>query len=431
MSALAIRTQDVVAPGKLQWIPGLIVFGAVSFNAVLAFVNGNVTGLTPAPVVAAEVFFVASAHAVALKNFRPEMAAWYALLGLFLVFAIIRCVAYETFDVKYLRDVMIIPTFVVLGMTFDARRLVPLLIAVQTTMLVFLLLEAIDTQLYADIFKIQDYYINTRGFNAEDFWNKDSTLFVSATRPDDRFFALMDLHRLSSIFLEPVSLGNYCMVIVAYLCACFDEIGSKARWFFIISTAMAIVGCDGRLAMVSTIVMVVCCYFAPRLPRNSALLYAPGVLALAIILVTIGHFEPGGDDFPGRIAHTVYLLSDYGMPEFLGVSEKYLAKAVDSGIAYLITTQSIFVVVALWAVIVATASEDSPDKIRYTHAVCIFVALNMMISSSLLTIKTSAIMWLLFGSLQLRRSSHQQARGGSSMKVADIIRRNLSTSKHI
>ena len=52
MSALAIRTREVAGPVKLQWIPGLIVFGAVSFNAVLAFVNGNVTGLTSAPVIA-------------------------------------------------------------------------------------------------------------------------------------------------------------------------------------------------------------------------------------------------------------------------------------------------------------------------------------------------------------------------------------------
>ncbi len=430
MSALAIKLQDVVSPVKLRWIPGLIVFGAVSFNAVLAFVDGNVTILTPAPVIAAEVLFVALAHAVALKHYKPEMAPWYALLGLFLAFAIVRCFVYQTFDVKYLRDVMIIPTFVVLGMTFDARRLVPLLVAVQTLMLAFLLLEAIDTQLYADIFKIQDYYINTRGFSADDFWNKESTLFVSATRPDDRFFALMDLHRLSSIFLEPVSLGNYCMVIVAYLCACFDEIGFKARWFLIISTAMAIVGCDGRLAMAATIAMIVCCYFAPRLPRNSALLYVPGVLALAIILVTIGHFKPEGDDFPGRIAHTVYLLSNYGSAEYLGVSDEFLTKAVDSGVAYLITTQSIFVVVALWAVIVVTASENSPDKVRYTHAVCIFIALNMMISSSLLTIKTSAILWLLYGSLQARQSNVQRVGGGSPMTAAGLARQNLSMGKH-
>ena len=75
--------------------------------------------------------------------------------------------------------------------------------------------------------------------------------------------------------------------------------------------------------------MILCCYLAPRLPRNSALLYIPGVLALAFVLVAIGHFEPGGDDFPGRIAHTVYLLSNYESAEFLGLSDKFMSKAVD------------------------------------------------------------------------------------------------------
>ncbi len=405
MRALAldapVRARAVSGAG-LEWLPGIIVVGAVCFNAGLAFVNGNVKELTPAPVVACEIMFVGAAHLVALRNFKPQMTPWYALLGLFAAFAVIRSLSSQTFDIKYLRDVMIIPTFVVLGMTFDARRLGRVVVAIQIVMLIFLVLEALDTQVYANLFKIMSYYINTRGYNADDFWNKSSTLFVSATRPDDRFFILGNLHRLSSIFLEPVSLGNYCMVIVAYLCACYRELGTGTRWFLIVTTAMATIGCDGRLAMASTVPMVVCCALAPRLPRYSALIYIPGVTALAFILVHFGHFQPGGDDFKGRIAHTVYLLTNYGMAEFLGLSDEFMSKAVDSGIAYLITTQSIFVVVAIWATIVMAASEDRPDKNRFTHAVCIYIALNMMVSFALLTIKTAALLWFIYGSLQSR-----------------------------
>ena len=92
------------------------------------------------------------------------------------------------------------------------------------------------------------------------------------------------------------------------------------------------------------------------------------------------------------------------MAEFLGVSDEFKSKAVDSGIAYLITTQSIFVVVALWATIVLPASNDRPDKTRFTHAVCIYVALNMMVSFALLTIKTAALLWFIYGSLQARNA---------------------------
>jgi len=74
---------------RLALLPVLIVVGAVCFNAGLAIVNGNVAGLTQAPVVAAEIMFVALAHAMALANYRREMAPWYALLGLFAAFAVI------------------------------------------------------------------------------------------------------------------------------------------------------------------------------------------------------------------------------------------------------------------------------------------------------------------------------------------------------
>ena len=404
MSVLAAyapqRRRAVIAQADPVLLPGLIVIGAVLFNAGLAAVNGNVAGLTSAPVIAAEIFFVGAAHLVALANYRPQMAPWYALLGIFLAFAIIRSFSSQTIDVKYLRDVMIIPTFVVLGMTFDVRRLGRVVVAIQIVMLIFLLLEAINTDLYSNLFKIQDYYINTRGYNADDFWNKDSSLYVSAVRPDDRFFSLIDLHRLSSVFLEPVSLGNYCMVVTAFLCACGGRLGPWTRWFLIITTAMAAIGCDGRLAMASAVPMVVCTLIAPRLPRYSALVYIPGVTAFAVILVHFGHFEPGGDDFPGRIAHTVSLVGSYGVPEFLGLSDEYMTKAVDSGLAYLITTQSIVLVVILWAMVVLCAREDRPEQARYVHAVCIYMALNMMVSFALLTIKTAALLWFIYGSLQ-------------------------------
>ncbi len=106
--------------------------------------------------------------------------------------------------------------------------------------------------------------------------------------------------------------------------------------------------------------------------------------------MSFGHYEPGGDDFPGRIAHTVFLLRKYGVSEYLGLSDEFMSKAVDSGIAYLITAQSILVVIALWATIAMAGSEDRPDKTRIIHAVMIYMAFNMIVSFALLTIKTAA-----------------------------------------
>ncbi len=198
---------SALASPELKFLPGLIVIGAVCFNAGLAIVNGNLAGMSQAPVVVAEILFVALAHAVALANYRREMAPWYALLGLFVAFALIRSLSSQTIDVRYLRDVMIIPTFVVLGLTFDARRLALVFVAIQLLMVVFLILEAVDLESYSNLFKIKDYYINTRGYTAEDFWNKDSQLYVSATRPDGSFLA--GLGRSARLCMDVLGRSGY------------------------------------------------------------------------------------------------------------------------------------------------------------------------------------------------------------------------------
>src|SRR4051794_24733102 len=148
-------------------------------------------------------------------------------------------------------------------MTFDARRLDRLVMGIHAVVLVVLLFEALDTPGYASLFRVQDYYINTRGYVAEDFWNQDSELFVSATRPDERLFSFLDLHRLSSVFLEPVSLGNYAIIITAFLCARFGGLSVWARGFLVLGNIVIIIGCDGRLAAMTSVAIIAATAIAP------------------------------------------------------------------------------------------------------------------------------------------------------------------------
>lgn len=183
------RPGELAAPPALRLLPALVLIGAVAFNAVLAIVNAQVTALTPASAVLAEVALVGAAHALALANYRREMTPWYLLIAFLTIIALLRCLIMGELDVKYLRDLLIIPTFIVLGMTFDPRRLTGVVVGLHALVLAVLLLEALATDAYTALFKVQDYYINTRGNVQDDFWNTESGLYVSATRPDERFFS--------------------------------------------------------------------------------------------------------------------------------------------------------------------------------------------------------------------------------------------------
>ena len=219
-------------PGLLKILPSALVVWATVFNAILAVVNARLFSLSPAIVIAAEVGTVALAHGLALWQFREEMKVWYALLAIILIWFLARSLITSDLQIRYVRDVLIIPTFIVLGMVSHRDYLTKTVCVIHVIVLVFLLYEAIDTDGYARLFEIQKYYINTRGYDDANFWNKESELFVSAIRPQDRIFLpSLGLHRLSSIFLEPVSLGNYCVVISAYMSARFPSLSTKERWF--------------------------------------------------------------------------------------------------------------------------------------------------------------------------------------------------------
>jgi putative polymerase len=429
MTAHAGSGRDIadVASGK-AWLPppALILISALSFNAALAIVNAHAVPLTSAFVIACEVAIVIAAHAVALANYRREMGIWYVLAGILVLIALYRALATQQFEAKLLRDVLLIPTFVVLGMSFDARHLTRCVVIVHAVVVGFLLLEAIDGAFYANLFSIQNYYINTRGLQLYNFWNRSSDLFVSATRPEARYFSFIDLPRLSSVFLEPVSLGNYCVAVTCFLCACWKHLSAGPRWFLVVGNVAAIVGCDGRFAAISSIATVAVTLAAPMLPRYTAFLYLPGTITAVFVLVWFQGIHSGTDDIAGRIALTSELLTRYDFPDMMGVSGTYLSAAVDSGIAYLIATQSIIGVCIIWLFVVFAARARADEQIRYSHGLCLYISFSLMVSFALFTIKTAALLWFVHGCLQAR---HAFGVGRQAQpRAAPFVHRSLPVS---
>lgn len=387
------------------WPPGArpaacILAGAMFFNAALAIVNAHVVPLQSAAVVACEALLLVAAHAVIAARARPQMLPWYLLLLPIVLFGLLRASALGTLEAKYVRDLALIPTFFLLGLVFPREKLGSLLVAIHAAVLAGLLLEWASLDGYANLFAIKDYYIRTRGTSEEGFWNTSSTLFVSATRPDDRFFSFVGWHRMSSIFLEPVSLGNYCVVIAACVCAFPAALRRGQLLFLAAGTALMLIGCDGRLATVTIAAIAAISVVAPRLPPNASLLFPPLTVLAAFAVVMGLDLEAAGDNFAGRIAHTVDLLGRLSSSDYMGMSNAFLQVAVDSGVTYLIITQSIVLPVLVWGTVALLADEHDPAAVRYKTAVAIYISFSLLISFSFLSIKTAAPLWFVLGALQ-------------------------------
>jgi putative polymerase len=393
------------ARGTVDWLLiAVIVLGAMGFNAVLAIVNAHVRPLTSAHVMLAEGVLVTIAALVVIRSWHPRMAHGAALIVGLVLFAILRGAITGEVQPKYLRDVLIIPLFMMLGQAFAGGDLMRVVLVAHTAVCAVFAIEMIVPDLYAEIFRIQDYYINTRGLTLEDFYDTSSDLFVSATRPDDRFISLIDAPRASSLFLEPVSLGNYCSIATAFMVATWHRMSAITRATLSVSTGLMLVGCDGRQAVVTCGLIVVMAPFVTALPRRSTVLYAPLLVIGAFALIYVAGLRGGADDFAGRLANSVHLLAQLDAPDLLGLTDTLIAPAMDSGVTYLILTQSLPIVLVLWLFIAGNVSEATPEQVRFTHALCLYLTLSMMVSYAFLTIKTAGLAWFIQGVLQAQRS---------------------------
>ncbi len=177
--------------------PVVIVCAGVLFNPILAIVNAHVRPMNIQTVIACEVLVILAAHAYAVAHVKRQMAIWYAYIVLVVLFGGLRVLATGSLEPKFIRDLMVIPTFVVLGMVTPQRQAIGCILFLQAVVVVGILLEALSLAAYEWLFQVKEYYINSRGMASDEFTNAASGLYVSATRPDARFFPFFDLHRLS------------------------------------------------------------------------------------------------------------------------------------------------------------------------------------------------------------------------------------------
>jgi len=380
-----------------SFLPAFILICAVSFNAILAVINGHVITLARGHVILAEVAVYAGAFAIIVFRADRRMLPWLLLIFFIVLMGMFVSVGNGEFNAKYIRDVLVIPVFIMLGMTYQANTFSRPFLVLHTIVFLVAVLEIVSPDTYATIFKILEYYINTRDFTANSFWNTESTLFVSATRPGERFFGFVDWHRASSIFLEPVSLGNYCVIAAILIVACWRELGMAARFYLIGSTLFLLVACDGRLASVSIVIVLLSVIVLHNVSSRVSTFYLPVIVLLSAGYVRLTHNYGGYDNFVGRVAGTINALSQLDLFELMGLNARAAENAADYGIVYFILSQSLIGVVVIWLTVCLLAPGRTSTSRAYVHAIAIFIPLNLMVSYSFFSIKVASLIWFLYG----------------------------------
>ena len=372
------------------------LYGALTFNAALCFVNTVAVQVSDTAVMGCEAVLVATALMVALRR----NAGVALVLAVFLSYAALLMALRPLLDPKAVRDFLIPVTFYALGRRWSDPRLADRAALVSgLVVLAFGLFEATALDTYVHYFNIAKYYV-ARGSVVpvdaaqNEFGAQASALFGSGTRPDARtILPFLGPHRTSSVFLEPVSMGNFGAIL--YLWSLCRPAMARRRLVMALAAA-AIVLADARFGLYVCVAGTGAALLGRHLPR---LLWFALPFAMMAGFAVYGFTSPAVDwsnDIGGRMLWTARLLTSLSDRAVWGLSaEKPFLS--DSGYAYSLNQIGLAGLVGFWALFVFMPERNAAAW-RFKCCVATYVCLLLVISDSVYSIKTAALLWFMLGS---------------------------------
>lgn len=380
-------------PRQLRLI--LMVVGAtVLYQAVLCALNTVGFPVSRAIIAASEFLILIACLPLLMPRVLPGVMILAAFSGAFLC---LQALLRGGLDIKAFRDLLIPLCFYWAGRNVgnpaQADKALKIIVCV---VMFFAFFELLALDLYTRVFNIFSYYVSTGSLQEITEYQRDSRLQMNGIRPPGIGRTLLpwllDSHRVSSVFLEPVSLGNFATVIAAWGLA--KEKQLRETIFFFGAAVVLIVLADSRFALL-TVSFLLFARFALVGWAN----YLPFLLPIAIlgVLVGIGLFWHGmyGDNYIGRLASSGRSLVEFDVDTLLGFANG--GGFPDQGYAYSFASFGLVLVMILWFVFWLIPAPDDQAR-RFRCYMGVYISLILCISgSSLFALKTAGVVWFLFG----------------------------------
>ncbi len=390
---------EAVAPGLIRLLAVVTVIAALVFNFFLCFVNTRVMHITDGYVMLSEMMIVGTVFIVASTRRAPL----YLLLGLFVSYMLlIFALRGGQLNLKSVRDILIPIAFYFAGARLRDPRLGDRLVLASGLIVIAAgLFEYLAVDTYISYFNVIGYYLARGTVTADQLFGATQGLFISGTRPEPRtILPFLGQHRVSSVFLEPVSMGNFAVIVYAW--TLYRGRAFKGFWLGLIIAFAVIVLADARFGLYSCVLITVLYPFYNLVPR---LAWTVLPFLLLAILATYGIMTGtggGANDLAGRFMVTAHILTQLPAAVVLG-TEQTTQFTADSGLAYSLTAFGIFGFVVLWAILVHAPSAEARAW-RFHCMVMVYLLLLMLISDSFYSIKTAALLWFLLGTSNAYRT---------------------------
>ncbi|WP_300752143.1 polysaccharide polymerase [Janthinobacterium sp.] len=378
-----------------------ILLAATVYQAVLCFVHTHFFKASTALVAFSELCIYA---ACAVLLFRRIELSFVAILTLIASYLLLLALLRSSLDPKGFRDVIILVLFYFLGRNFGDEKFADRFLKI----IVYLVLvvgffELLFVDVYSKLFNVYSYYLAQGNITTSTNWAEGSTLALNGIRPAGIGRTILPFllgnHRVSSIFLEPVSFGNFAVIVAAWGLS-----KDRAQWrdmvFFLAAAAIMITLADSRYGLVTVALMVlVRLLISGR--GNRMVMVLPFICA--VILVLFGLYYDGrySDNIPGRLYLSGITMVRFGPAEIFGLAG-YNINFGDMGYSIVLTRFGLFGCAVLWIGLWMIKMRDERGE-RFRTYIVIYMSLILCISgTSLFALKSAGVLWFLLGCYAVR-----------------------------
>ncbi|MFO1168606.1 MAG: surface polysaccharide polymerase [Rhodoblastus sp.] len=371
-----------------------VVLGAILFNFALCFVNTNIFRTSAGIVIGCEMALIGVTLALLMKRAFDMIV----ILGVYVAYTLFLAALQGSFDPKPARDLMIPVIFYFaareLGSREEGDRLVWASVWI---VLVVGLLEYGFLKQFVRLFDILGYYVSRGTVQAAAAELSGDRLFASGMRYEGRtLLPWLGEHRVSSVFLEPVSVGNFGAICFSWIV--LREWGRPLRMMIRLLPVIAIFTlADARFGLSISLLSFIAFACAGLTGR---VLVAVAPFVMIVTLAWIGYTWPDvawDNTLRGRILLGGQFLSKLDAYDMFALVPNFSFTA-DSGYAYTLVKIGLAGFAGMWALFAFAPARDEVAW-RYRVFVAIYVTLLLVISNSIYSIKTAALLWYLVGAL--------------------------------
>lgn len=377
-----------------HWVLAILL-ATVCYQALLCFMNTHGFSSSRGLVGLAEGMIYLACVPLLMTQLRPGVIVLALIVGaMFCLFTLID----GHLNAKAFRDLVIPLCFFWLGCNLGnpalADKALGWLIAI---VLVLGMAEALFLDHYTRVFDIFSYYVSTGNLTPITDYVRESRLQLNGIRPEGigrtLLPSLLGSHRISSVFLEAVSLGNFATICAAWGLS-RDTTELRKMLFFVSMAVVMMVLSDSRFALLTVSLMIAMRLFIHGKALRLAIT-APFVCILLLLLVGTYTTDNPGDNFHGRLAISGWSLLQFDIPTLLGVGME--GHFGDQGYAYAFSNFGLPLCLLLWFSLWFLPMPDERGE-RFRAYVCIYIALLLCISgNSLFALKSAGVVWFLMG----------------------------------